>query len=38
MIPVLGNLISLVDAILIFREEHNCLHDDIAKTRVVRVE
>lgn len=34
-IPVVGQVISLVNALLIFRKDHNCLHDDIAKTRVV---
>lgn len=37
-IPVVGQVISLVNALLIFRKEHNCLHDDIAKTRVVNAE
>ncbi len=35
-IPLIGGLIGLVDALLVFREENNCLHDDIADTRVVR--
>ncbi len=35
-IPFLGGLLVLVDVLLIFREEKNCLHDDIADTRVVR--
>ncbi len=34
-IPYIGGLIGLVDILLIFREEKNCLHDDIADTRVV---
>lgn len=36
-LPGIGNLISFVDALLIFRAEHNTLHDDIAKTRVIRI-
>jgi len=35
-IPFIGFLIALVDVLLIFREEKNCLHDDIADTRVVK--
>lgn len=38
MIPGIGTILSLVDALMIFREEHNCLHDDIAKTRVVKID
>lgn len=35
-IPVVGWIISsLVDPLLIFRETRQCLHDDIANTRVV---
>ena len=36
MIPIAGGVLSLVDAVLIFRRERNCLHDDIARTRVAR--
>lgn len=36
-IPGIGNLLSLIDALLIFRAEHNTLHDSIAGTRVIRV-
>ncbi len=35
-IPMVGGLIGLLDILLIFREEKNCLHDDIADTRVVK--
>jgi uncharacterized RDD family membrane protein YckC len=35
MIPFLGRLIGLVDALLIFRESRMCLHDQIFDTRVV---
>jgi len=31
-----GSLLGLVDALLIFRADRNCLHDDIAKTRVIK--
>lgn len=34
-LPGVGGIVSLVDALMIFRSEHNCLHDDIAGTRVV---
>lgn len=36
-IPVMGGVVGLVDALLIFRKERNCLHDDIAKTRVIDI-
>ena len=29
------SLISLIDSLLIFRGDRNCLHDDIAQTRVI---
>jgi uncharacterized RDD family membrane protein YckC len=34
--PYLGMIFHLVDALYIFREDHRCLHDHIAGTRVVR--
>ncbi|MDZ4287087.1 MAG: RDD family protein, partial [Prosthecobacter sp.] len=37
IVPVVGGLIALVDALLIFREKHNTLHDDIADTKVVQL-
>jgi uncharacterized RDD family membrane protein YckC len=36
MIPVLGMIYSLVDALLIFRASRQCLHDNIADTIVVK--
>lgn len=36
LIPVIGALISLVDALLIFRESRRCLHDLVADTVVVK--
>jgi uncharacterized RDD family membrane protein YckC len=35
-VPYLGNLLALVDALLIFRQSRKCLHDDIADTIVVQ--
>ena len=35
-VPVAGGLVSLIGVFLIFRRDRNCLHDDIAKTRVVK--
>lgn len=35
LIPCLGALISLVDILMIFRQDRRCLHDQIAGTRVV---
>ena len=34
-IPIVGELLSLVNALFIFREDHRCLHDHLAGTRVV---
>ncbi|MBN2291483.1 MAG: RDD family protein [Pirellulales bacterium] len=34
-IPVIGGLIGLADTLAIFRPEKNCLHDDVAGTRVI---
>jgi uncharacterized RDD family membrane protein YckC len=35
-IPLVGYIISLVDALLIFRQSQKCLHDDIADTVVIK--
>ncbi len=37
MVPVIGGLYVLVDALFIFRQDNRCLHDLIAGTRVVNV-
>ena len=36
-VQFLTGLLVLADALLIFRPEANCLHDDLADTRVIRV-
>ena len=36
-VPVAGILVSLVGVLLIFRRDRNCLHDYIAKTRVIKL-
>lgn len=36
-IPVLGSIVGLVDSLAILGKDRLCLHDRIAKTRVVRV-
>lgn len=36
MIPIIGGVITLVDSLLIFRENRKCLHDDIAGTKVIK--
>ena len=36
-LPFIGILVSLSDALLIFRDDRRCLHDHIADTLVVRV-
>ncbi|HOY21518.1 MAG TPA: RDD family protein [Cellvibrio sp.] len=35
MVPVVGPLLRLVDIVLIFRTDKRCLHDLIAKTKVI---
>lgn len=35
-IPYVGGLLAIVDALMIFRSNHACLHDDIAGTMVVK--
>lgn len=37
LIPLLGGLYGLINVLAIFRESRKCLHDDIAKTMVVKV-
>lgn len=36
-IPIAGNFYVLIDALFIFREDHRCIHDLIASTRVVNL-
>ena len=36
-IPFLGGIVSIVDALFIFRDDKRCLHDLLAGTLVVRV-
>jgi len=36
MVPFVGGLVSLVDALLIFRDDRRCLHDEIADTIVIK--
>jgi uncharacterized RDD family membrane protein YckC len=36
-IPIIGGIFAIIDALLIFRKEKNCLHDDIAQTRVIKI-
>lgn len=35
-IPIAGNLFSIVDPLMIFRDSRKCLHDNIADTVVVK--
>lgn len=35
MIPLVGNFVALIDALMIFRSSRRCLHDEIAGTKVV---
>lgn len=37
LIPFIGGLIGLVDAVMIFRSNRKCLHDDIAGTKVIKL-
>ena len=36
-IPCVGLIFNLADALLIFRENRKCLHDDIAGTKVIKL-
>lgn len=36
-IPIIANIVPLVDALFIFRADRRCLHDLVAGTRVVEV-
>lgn len=35
MVPVIGPLLRLIDVVFIFRADKRCLHDHIAKTKVI---
>ena len=35
-IPFVGGLSSIIDVLLIFRESHRCLHDELAGTLVIK--
>ncbi len=35
-VPIIGPILGLTDALLIFRDSRRCLHDDIADTAVVK--
>ncbi len=37
IVPIVGNILPLVDVLFIFREDRRCLHDLIAGTKVVKV-
>ena len=37
LIPILGNLLCIIDALFVFRDDKRCVHDLIAGTRVVDV-
>jgi len=36
LVPGIGQIYSIVDALLIFRQSRKCLHDNIADTIVVK--
>ena len=38
LLPFLGRFIGLIDALLIFRKNRRCLHDDFAGTKVIKVQ
>ncbi|MCK5727409.1 MAG: RDD family protein [Thiotrichaceae bacterium] len=35
-LPAIGVFLSVIDGLLIFRDNHQCWHDDFAQTRVVK--
>ena len=35
MIPVVGQLLSVINVVFIFRQDRKCIHDMLAKTKVV---
>lgn len=37
IIPIVGGVLAVIDALFIFRQSHQCLHDTIADTIVVKV-
>jgi len=37
MIPFVGSLIGIVDALCVFRGNRKCLHDDFAGTKVIKI-
>jgi hypothetical protein len=37
LVPRVGDWVGIVDVLMIFRKDRNCLHDDIAKTRVIKL-
>ena len=36
-VPLVGGLIYIVGVLLVFRQDRNCLHDNVAKTRVIKL-
>lgn len=38
LIPIIGNVAGLVNALFVFRASRKCLHDDIADTVVIKVD
>jgi uncharacterized RDD family membrane protein YckC len=37
IVPLLGLIVAPVDVLFIFRNDHRCLHDLIADTKVVKI-
>ncbi len=37
MIPYIGALVGIIDALAVFRQSRKCLHDEIAGTKVVKL-
>ncbi|HEY8102418.1 MAG TPA: RDD family protein [Burkholderiaceae bacterium] len=37
LIPAVGQILAMIDPLFIFRSDHRCVHDLIAKTKVVKV-
>lgn len=38
LVPFVGGILSLIDALMVFKSDRRCLHDNVAGTQVVKVQ